>query len=328
MDQTFQFTIEEPDQGRRLDEFFASRFGSLSRMRIGNLIEAGSCQVNGDVARAGYRLVAGDSIDVSFDEGAPTAMTPESIPLEIVYEDEQVILVVKPAGMLVHPTLSVKSGTLANALAYHLNKSRIEDGSWGRASSVVDFEPVVRPGMIHRLDRATSGLIVMSKTQRALTVLSRHFRKRLVEKRYLALAAGVVAEESGSITAPIGRDPDKRPRWGVMDAGRHAETKFKVLERMAEATLLEMEPVTGRTNQLRIHCAHIGHSIIGDEMYGGSLDGRDANEQPGFRGSEMRMRLCLHASSLAFHHPVSGEWMEFSSRLPDDFGGVIERYRN
>jgi 23S rRNA pseudouridine1911/1915/1917 synthase len=325
MSHSFQFTIEQTDAGRRLDEFLASRFGSLSRMRIANEIEAGACHINGDLGRAGYRLAVGDSLDVSFDDGAPTAMTPEPIPLEVIYEDEQVIVVVKPAGMLVHPTLSVKSGTLANALAYHLNKVRIEGGRWTIAPAfpLVDSEPVVRPGMIHRLDRSTSGLIVLAKTPRALTVLSRHFRKRLVEKRYVALVDGGVEEQAGSISAPIGRDPDQRPRWRVMDGGRHAETKFRVLERMAQATLLELEPVTGRTNQLRIHCAYIGHPIIGDEMYGSCAD-----VQPGSRNTETMMRLCLHASSLAFHHPVSGEWLEFTSPLPDDFSVMVERYRD
>ena len=313
MSHSFQFTIEQTDAGRRLDEFLASRFGSLSRMRIANVIEAGACQINGDHARAGYRLAAGDALDVSFDEGAPTAMTPEPIPLEVIYEDDQVIVVVKPAGMLVHPTLSVKSGTLANALAYHLNKLRIEGGRWtiAPASTGIDSESVVRPGMVHRLDRSTSGLIVLAKTPRALTVLSRHFRKRLVEKRYVALVEGGVEEEAGSISAPIGRDPDQRPRWRVMDGGRHAETKFRVLERMAQATLLELEPVTGRTNQLRIHCAHIGHPIIGDEMYGNSME----------------TRLCLHAASLAFHHPVGGEWMEFTSPMPDEFKSIVDQNR-
>src|SRR6266481_3000078 len=130
MTNSYQFLIEQPDGGQRLDEFFASRFGSLSRMRIANLIEAGACLVNGAVGRAGYRILTGDSVEVSFDDGAPTAMSPEPIPLEVIHEDEHVIVVVKPAGMLVHPTLNVKTGTLANALAYHLNKSRIDEGRW------------------------------------------------------------------------------------------------------------------------------------------------------------------------------------------------------
>jgi len=278
MKNSFQFRIEPPDAGQRLDEFFASRFGSLSRMRIANLIEAGACLVNGSAGRAGYRVLEGDSVGLSFDDGGPTSMSPERISLEIIHEDDHVIVVVKPAGMLVHPTMNVKSGTLANALSYHLNKSRIEDGGWKlesldesvepRSSTLDPLPPVVRPGMVHRLDRATSGLMVIAKTPRALTNLSRHFRKRLVEKCYLALVHGKVTDETGSINAPIGRDPEQQPRWRVMESGKPAETRFTVLERFGEATLLELEPVTGRTNQLRIHCAHIGHPIVGDEMHG------------------------------------------------------------
>ena len=317
-------------------------------MRIDNLIDAGACLVNGAVARAGYHLLAGDAVDVSFDEGAPTSMTPEQIPLEIVFEDEHLIVVVKPAGMLVHPTMAVKTGTLANALAYHLNKSRIEDGGWTIAGLAAEplapdprstFNPrsVTRPGLVHRLDRATSGLIVIAKTPRALAVLSRHFRKRLVEKRYLSLVRGVVEQETGSINAPIGRDPDQRPRWRVTAGGRHAETKFKVLERMARSTLLELEPLTGRTNQLRIHCAHIGHPIVGDEMYPNrestisnsevNPEVQDATQQYAIRDSRFEMRLCLHASSLAFHHPVGGDWMEFRSELPAEIVRIVDQHR-
>lgn len=346
MSHSFQFRIEQPDAGRRLDEFFASRFGSLSRMRIANLIEAGACLVNGAVARAGYHILAGDAVDVSLDDGAPTSMSPEPIPLEVIHEDEHVIVVVKPAGMLVHPTMSVKTGTLANALAYHLNKSRIEDGGWtiedlasgpeaiGPRSSILNPQPVTRPGMVHRLDRATSGLIVVGKTPRALTLLSRHFRKRLVEKRYLALVCGNVEEESGSINAPIGRDPDERPRWRVMEGGKSAETRFKVLDRTERATLLELEPVTGRTNQLRIHCAHIGHPILGDEMHrncelmteAGISEHEPDEEQSAARNKRSAIRLCLHAWKLAFHHPASGEWMEFTTPVPKDIAATLERY--
>jgi 23S rRNA pseudouridine1911/1915/1917 synthase len=348
MTHSFQFKIEQPNAGQRLDEFFASRFGSLSRMRIANLIEAGACLVNGAVGRAGYRILTGDSIEVSFDDGAPTAMSPEPIPLEVIHEDEHVIVVVKPAGMLVHPTMSVKTGTLANALAYHLNKPRIEEGRWRMEdlalgspksfdprSSILNPQLVIRPGMVHRLDRATSGLIVIAKSSRALTVLSRHFRKRLVEKRYLALVRGNVEEEAGSISAPIGRDADQRPRWRVMEGCKSAETRFKVLERTGRATVLELEPVTGRTNQLRIHCAHIGHPIVGDEMHG-NCESRIADcesedlrigDQSEIRDLQSAIRLCLHASRLAFHHPAGGEWMEFTSPLPADIVETVESYR-
>jgi 23S rRNA pseudouridine1911/1915/1917 synthase len=191
--------------------------------------------------------------------------------------------------------------------------------------------------MVHRLDRATSGLIVIAKNSRALTVLSRHFRKRLVEKRDLALVRGNVEEEAGSISAPIGRDADQRPRWRVMESGKSAETRFKVLERTGRATLLELEPVTGRTNQLRIHCAHIGHPIVGDEMHGNcqsriaDCESEDTSprieDQSVIRDSQSTIRLCLHASRLAFHHPAGGEWMEFTSPLPVGVIRIIDQFR-
>jgi 23S rRNA pseudouridine1911/1915/1917 synthase len=242
--------------------------------------------------------------------------------------------------MLVHPTRSVKSGTLANALAYHLNRprvedrgSRIEDGEsriektrlgagdprfsiLDSLSSILDSQSVIRPGLVHRLDRATSGLMVIAKTPRSLRVLSKHFRKRLVHKRYVALVHGEVETDAGSISAPIGRDPDQRPQWRVMDDGKPAETRFTVLERFLSATLLELEPVTGRTNQLRIHCAHIGHPIVGDDVHCG-LRIADSGL------AQSVTRLCLHAAKLAFHHPVSGEWMELSSSMPDDFRAIV-----
>src|SRR4030095_5928295 len=234
----FNFHIEQKDASQRLDEFLAARFGSLSRMRIANLIEAGAAEVNGEKARAGYRVLAGESLQLIFANDAPGAMSPEPLPLEVSYEDEHLLVVVKPAGILVHPTKNVKSGTLANALTYHLNRSRIEDGKWTLddiaaqheygVSQATDSASVIRPGLVHRLDRDTSGLMVVAKTNRTMRVLSRHFRKRLVEKRYLALVSGALDAESGSIEAPIGRDQDQEPQWRVMDEGKTAQTKFKV----------------------------------------------------------------------------------------------------
>ena len=321
----FNFHIEESEAGQRLDEFLAERFGSLSRMRIANLIEAGAATVNYEKARAGYRILPGEHVELVFEDDAPTAMSPEPAPLEVCYEDEHLIVVVKPAGLLVHPTMNVKRGTLANALTYHLNKARIDEGRWtvedlaaiqsesvDKRSSIAGSRSVVRPGLVHRLDRDTSGLMVVAKTDRAVTVLSRHFRKRLVEKRYLALVEGTIDEDSGSIEAPIGRDPDREPRWRVMAEGKIAQTKFKVVERLAAATLVELEPVTGRTNQLRIHCAHIGHPIIGDRIHG--------------RDQDLEGRLCLHASRLAFHHPANGDWMVLTSAAPDRMQSIISQY--
>lgn len=308
MTQLFQFEINSRDAGQRLDEFLASRFATVSKMRLATLIESGRCKVNYELGRAGYRIVIGDQVEMSFDGDVPTAMSAEAIPIERVFEDDHLTVVVKPSGMLVHPTSKVKTGTLANALTYHFNKSRIEAGRWtveALASSTdkgseTDSSVPIRPGIVHRLDRDTSGLMVVAKTPHALTVLSRHFRKRLVRKRYVALVSGEVDVETSSIIAPIGRDPDRRPHWQVMETGKHAETKVRILKITAGDTLVELEPVTGRTNQLRIHCAYIGHPIVGDQFYGESAG----------------IRLCLHATELAFHHPSTGEWMEFSSTLP------------
>jgi 23S rRNA pseudouridine1911/1915/1917 synthase len=319
----FNFHIEQKDASQRLDEFLAARFGSLTRMRIANLIEAGGAEVNGEKARAGYRILAGDSLQLIFADDAPGAMSPEPLPLEVSYEDEHLIVIVKPAGLLVHPTRNVKRGTLANALTYHLNRTRIEEGRWALEAitaaqrdlgvSQTESGSVIRPGLVHRLDRETSGLMVVAKTDHAIRVLSRHFRKRLVEKRYLALVSGALDAESGSIEAPIGRDPDQEPKWRVMDEGKTAQTNFNVINRFPGATLVELEPVTGRTNQLRIHCAHLGHPIVGDRMHG--------------QNEEHESRLCLHAARLAFHHPANGDWMIFTSPAPDPMREIIDQYQ-
>ncbi|MEW6207372.1 MAG: RluA family pseudouridine synthase [Acidobacteriota bacterium] len=358
MNSSFQFLITQETAGQRVDEFLASRFGALSRMRIARLISSGACLVNRATAQSGWRIIEGDLIEITVEDLGPTAMHPSPIPLEILYEDEHLIVVVKPSGLLVHPTVGVKTGTLANALTYHFNKS-IFDSSIDVAHG--DEHSLIRPGMVHRLDRATSGLMVVAKTARALQTLSRHFQRRLVEKRYLAIVVGEMIEDQGTIIAPIGRDVESRPRWRVMETGREAETRFIVRERKPRLTLIELEPVTGRTNQLRIHCAHIGHPILGDELYGSGqwsvasgqqpsgaeemsdrvdqisehIDGddqiRDVSTSPSssitssplHHFTSSSSRLCLHAYRLAFHHPLTGEWMKFASPLPDEIERVM-----
>jgi 23S rRNA pseudouridine1911/1915/1917 synthase len=338
MARTHSFTAGGADAGLRLDEFLAARLGGLSRMRIASHIAGGACRLNGAAAHAGLKLRAGDRVEIELDDGPPGAMTPEPVPLDILHEDDSLLVLVKPAGMLVHPTRGVKTGTLANALAHHLNGFSIFDfrfsieNSYGSRASDSDskgklssnsepgtrntglpkienrkskIENLTRPGFPHRLDRATSGLMVVAKTQRALSVLSRHFHERRVEKRYLAVVRGRVAEDALTISAPIGRDEGARPQWGVVDGGRPAETRLRVLERRGPLTLVELEPVTGRTNQLRIHCAHVGHAIFGDELYGPPAD-------------VAATRLCLHASHLAFNHPAGGRRLSFTSPLPEE----------
>ncbi|HVG21140.1 MAG TPA: RluA family pseudouridine synthase, partial [Blastocatellia bacterium] len=286
MNQSFEFQVGEEESGRRVDEFLAARFGGLSRMRIASLVGAGACLVNQKTAQAGWRVATGDRVEFALTEGSPTAMDPEPVPLEILYEDRHVVVIVKPAGLLVHPTKNVKHGTLANALVYHLNKDFYESSQL-RAPLHGEAHSLVRPGLAHRLDRATSGLMVIAKTARALGTLSRHFNRRLVKKRYLALVRGLIGEDSATIKARIGRDPDRQPHWWVSEDGKEAETRLLVRERFDQATLVELEPVTGRTNQLRIHLASAGHPIIGDEMYG-----EGGGRRPGAGNREEMIRLC------------------------------------
>jgi 23S rRNA pseudouridine1911/1915/1917 synthase len=308
MKRELQFQIDSEHADARLDRFLASRLGWLSRMRINSLLLKGACLVNKVLAAPGYHLQAGDLVEMTIDEGEPTAMTPEAIPLDIIYEDAYLLVVNKPAGMLVHPTKGEKSGTLANALAYYLNHhtaqeqnaSSMETGSAGAAS--LKTPRMVRPGLVHRLDRATSGLMVVAKQERAHSILTGHFHRRLVEKRYLALVDGIIEGEAMTISAPIGRDAAAHPKWNVSESGKPAETRLSVIERRESTTLVELEPVTGRTNQLRIHCAYISHAILGDDWY----------------GTRSAPRLCLHAARLCFHHPSGGDWLEFSSPLPEE----------
>jgi 23S rRNA pseudouridine1911/1915/1917 synthase len=352
MNQHFQFQIQAGKAGERLDVFLAAQLGGLSRMRIANLLAARACLVNAEPQPAGYHLRDGDCIDLTLPDDVPTGMNPEAIALEILYEDEHLIVVVKPSGMLVHPNRQTKTGTLLNALAYHFNQE-----FFAAHSSVVATPLLIRPGLVHRLDRATSGLMVVAKTQRALSILTTHFHKRKVEKRYLALVEGLVTDETGTLIAPIGHDESRKPPRWIMEDGKYAETKFRVLERMPAATLLEFEPVTGRTNQLRIHAAYIGHPIIGDEIYGGKVQSLESavESQTGIcnedtsnknlvtnlnleplndkattdhRPPTTGYRLCLHASRLAFHHPADGKWMEFDLALPDDIQEILQRRKD
>ncbi len=314
-----EFQVGVEAAGQRLDDFLAERVATLSRMHIAALLARGAVEVNGDAASAGRRLCAGDAVEVCNAGEVLNSMTPERAPLEVVHEDEHIVVVVKPPGQLVHPTRGVKRGTLANALVYHLNRMRIADcglqideGGLSEDEESASPHPsnpqaeirnpqsLVRPGLVHRLDRDTSGLMVVAKTQAALSRLSQHFQRRLVEKRYTAVVAGRVEPEELTVNAPIGRDEEARPRWRVMESGKYSETRLRVVERRGARTLVELEPVTGRTNQLRIHCAHAGHSIVGDTIYSG----------------EPHARLCLHASRLAFRHPSTNEWSEFLSHVP------------
>ena len=301
-----RYGVEDAWAGRRLDEFLAGRLTGLSRMHIAGLLARGACRVGGEAAHAGRRLRAGDVVEVESGGPVPNSMTPEPTPLEVVHEDEHLVVVVKPPGVLVHPTRGVKRGTLANALAYHLNRKSIDEsravGNPSEPQSEISIPQFIRPGIVHRLDRDTSGLMVVAKTQGALSRLTQHFQRRLVEKRYVAVVGGLLEEDELTIDAPVGRQEGARPPWGVLESGKPAETRLRVAARGSRRTLVWLEPLTGRTNQLRIHCAHAGHAIVGDVPYAG----------------EPYARLCLHAARLAFRHPATNEWVEFASAAPPE----------
>ena len=290
MAERFEFQVTARDHKKRLDEFLFAAFPHLSRLYLREIVRDGKCEVNGRLENRGFVLKTNDFVEVEVDRARQTSLQPEEIPLEIVYEDAEFLVVNKPAGMLVHPTVRVRAGTLLNALAHHLNLSK------------TDAEDFRRAGLVHRLDKDTSGLVVIAKTTRSHRILCRHFQKKLVEKRYFALVEGIVREDAGTIDAPIGRYAEMRV-WNIKEDGKNAVTRFWVKQRFNDKTLLELEPVTGRTNQLRIHLAHVGHPIFGDVKYGG----------------REFARLCLHAFRLNFWHPNGNERMNFETNLPDDF---------
>ena len=289
----FEFQIEKDFHKQRLDEFLFDTFDSLSKMYLRNILKNKNCELNGYIANSGMRLKTNDFIEIEVDTERETAMKPQKIDFEIVYEDKEILVVNKPENLLVHPTHYEKSGTLLNGLSYYLNKNS-------------KSKTVIRPALIHRLDRQTSGLLLVSKTKRATGILGAYFKKRLVEKKYLAIVGGFLKEDSGEINEPIGRFEEER-YWNVKAGGKQAQTRFFVLERFKNKTLLELEPVTGRTNQLRIHTAFIGHPIIGDTVYNGLK----------------YSRLCLHASNLKFRHPSKNEQIEFNSDLPFEIKSLL-----
>jgi 23S rRNA pseudouridine1911/1915/1917 synthase len=290
MMETLFFQVEESSQNSRLDEFIFGKITPLSRMYLRYLIVDGKCLVNGVPQNTGVKLNSGDSVEIEVEITEQNSMQPENIPLEIIFEDEEIIVINKAAGMLVHPTKGVRTGTLLSALTFYLNFD---------ADGKQKSDEFIRVGLVHRLDKQTSGVMVIGKNPRSHKILCKHFQRKIVEKKYFALVKGTIEKDEITINAPIGRDAERR-YWQITDEGKSAETRVKVLERREDSTLLDVELITGRTNQIRLHCAHIGHPILGDDIYGG----REFS------------RLCLHAYRLCFWHPNGEKWMEFETELP------------
>ena len=287
--------------GRRLDRFLVEQELGLSRARLQRLIREGNVTLNGGAAKASAVVKRGDRVAVRVPPPRPLTLTPERIPLAIVYEDEELVVVDKPAGLTVHPAPGHPSGTLVNTLL-----ARYPDlpgiGGWQR------------PGIVHRLDKDTSGLMVVAKTEAAHHSLSEQIQKRRVRKGYTALVKGVVADDEGVIDAPIGRDIRHRKRMAVVEGGRASQTRYAVKKRYHSATLVEVFPRTGRTHQIRVHFASLGHPLVGDGLYGGR--------------SDLLGRQFLHAHLLGFEHPGSEEYVEFHSPLPGDLREALGRLRH
>ncbi len=303
MPKTHQFTATVA--GQRLDRFLAERMPELTRSRVKQLIDDGLATAGGRPGKPALRLKPGQRVAITVPDPEPLGVAPERIPLNVIYEDADLLVIDKPAGMTVHPAPGHPSHTLVNALLAHCPDLA---GIGGR----------VRPGIVHRLDKETSGLIVVAKSDLAHQELSRQFKERSVEKRYLALAKGRVEPAEGVIDAPLGRDRRNRKRIAVVEGGREAQTAYRVLRRLDGATLLEVRPRTGRTHQIRAHLASVGHPLVGDALYGGTPTGR--GPRPGLG------RQFLHAAELAFRHPRTGALVRCVSPLPPDLARALEAW--
>jgi len=304
------FLTDPANAGQRIDKFLSDNLKDISRSRIQKLITEGKALVGGKHVSKHYRLIEGDNIDISglSTENGHADIAPEAIELNIIYEDGHILVISKRAGMLVHPASGNNEHTLVNALLYHCKDlSRLSGDD--------------RAGIVHRLDRDTSGLLIVAKNETVHAKLSDMFKNRSIKKTYIALVAGKFEEEKGHIDLPIGRSRIDRKKMSIaVDRGRRALTDFKVDKELGQASLLNIYPGTGRTHQIRVHMSYIGHPIIADKIYGNSVSERLA-KKIGLK------RQFLHASKLKFVHPVSGKEMEFTDKLPEDLSGPLKRLR-
>ncbi|MGG1613423.1 RluA family pseudouridine synthase [Paenibacillus sp. FSL K6-2441] len=312
LDQTLEDFEEEKlewvagpaDAKERIDKFAKTQLGEeFSRSQIQLWIEAGNLVVNGASVKANYKLAEGDRIVLVIPEAEPTEIVPEDIPLDIYYEDSDVIVVNKPRGMVVHPAPGHTSGTLVNALMFYCKDLSGINGE-------------LRPGIVHRIDKDTSGLIMAAKNDKAHASLAAQLKAHTVTRKYYALVHGNVSHDQGTVDAPIGRDPHDRKMYTVIERNsKHAVTHFHVVERFGDYTLLELKLETGRTHQIRVHMKFIGHPLVGDPLYGRS------------KGIKMDGQA-LHAAVLGFEHPEDGRYLEFSAPIPADMEDVLQSLRN
>ena len=308
----------------RIDKFLIDHMANTSRNKIQQAADAGSIAVNGKVVKSNYKVKPGDTIVITYNTPEyDNTIVPENIPLDIVYEDDELMVVNKPAGMVVHPGCGNFNGTLINAVAWHLKDNPTFDAN----------DPQV--GLVHRIDKNTSGLLVVAKTAYAKAFLGKQFFNKTTKRTYNAVVWGTLKENEGTVVGNIARNPRNRLQMAVTadeTVGKHAVTHYKVLERMSYVSLIECNLETGRTHQIRVHMKHIGHILFNDDVYGGDeiLKGTQFNKYSQFVRNCFKIcpRQALHAKTLGFVHPTTGEMMNFDSQLPDDFQALLAAWRN
>lgn len=295
--------VTKDGENCRADVFVSENVGEVSRSFVRKLFIDGLAKVNGKAAKPSRKLVCGDVITFTVPEPEAIDALPEDIPLDIVYEDDSVLLINKPRGMVVHPAVGNERGTVVNAALFHCK------------GSLSGINGSIRPGIVHRIDKDTTGLLVIAKNDKAHKALTDQLADRSLSRVYYALVNGNIKEDSGTVDVPIGRSPKDRKKMAVVPDGRSAVTDFTVLERFGAYTLVRCKLRTGRTHQIRVHMKHIGHSVVGDKAYG------IKNERFALSGQ------LLHAKEISFIHPETGETMTFSCPLPEDFSSVLEILR-
>lgn len=313
----------------RIDKFILTRISNTTRTKIQHGCDAGSVLVNGKPVKSNYKIKPFDEISIQLSvPPRSTEIIPENIPLTIVYEDEFLAIINKPPGMVVHPGYGNYTGTLVNALAFHFNNLP------GRPQKINNDEEIERIGLVHRIDKNTSGIIMIAKTDQAMNTLAKLFHDRNIDRKYIALVWGDLKEDSGTIIGNVGRDLKNRKVMAVFpegsEYGKHAVTHWKVLKRFGYITQIECKLETGRTHQIRVHFKHIGHPLFNDNEYGGDRILKGLNSAKYKQFVENCFALCprqaLHAKTLGFTHPISGKSMFFDSALPDDMQQVIEKW--
>lgn len=296
------FIVDQEHAGERLDVFLANQSTMSSRTTAQRLIKSGLVRIGGMELRSSYQVKEGDQVAVTIPIISALEVLPETIPINIVYEDRDIIVVNKERGMVVHPAPGNYSGTLVNALLYH-------------SSDLSSIGGPLRPGIVHRLDKDTSGLLIIAKNDKSHLKLAAQLKAREVTREYVAIVRGRLRDTSGTIDAPIGRHPVYRKKMAVLEGGRSAITHFRVLQHLPGFTYVLAKLETGRTHQIRVHMAHIGHPVLGDAKYGGAV------KRVRFGGH------ALHAKNLSFKHPRTGDVMEFTSDVPDDILKVLRRLK-